>query len=304
MLELNLPLKTQRFAHRAMATVFEIHSDHEDQDYVAQAASAAFELIDRVEAELTGFRSNSDISRINRLKPGDTTLVSAWTMECLLMARHFYAETAGAFDISLGTGFDSLELLVAESAVRALRSGVRLSLGGLGKGYAIDRAAELLEEWEVRRALVHGGYSSVLALEPPHGREGWPLTISVPRAQPARTVGRFLARNESWSASGIQKKDHILDPRTGIPVRQRQAVWVCGEREGLSRLFPRDGIAKTAGLETGISPSAVAEALSTAFMVLPLEDIASFQMKRPGAEIRVLRFEPDPDAHVLITFSM
>jgi thiamine biosynthesis lipoprotein len=294
MLEQNFPSKTHRFAHGAMATIFEIHCDHEDQRYSAQAASAAFELIDRVEAELTGFRSSSDISRINRLKPGETTL---------LMARHFYAETGGAFDISLGTGLDCLELLVAESAVRAQKSGVRLNLGGIGKGYAIDRAAELLEEWEVRRALLHGGYSSVLALEPPHGSEGWPLTISVPQAQPPRTVARFFAQNQSWSASGIQKKDHILDPRTGAPVRHRQAVWVCGERPGLSALFPRGEMSKGGVFETGISPSAVAEALSTAFMVLPLEDILAYQMLRPGAEVRILRFETEPASHVLITLA-
>jgi len=303
MLEQNFPLKTHRFAHRAMATVFEIHCDHEDPRYAAQAANAAFERIDRLEAELTGFRSSSDISRINHLKPGETTPVGAWTMECLLLARHFYAETGGAFDISLGTGLACLELFEAEPAVRAQKSGVRLNLGGIGKGFAIDRAAELLEEWEVRRALLHGGYSSVLALEPPHDSQGWPLTISVPQAQPPRTVARFFAQNQSWSASGIQKKDHIVDPRTGAPVRQRQAVWVCGERTGLSALFPGGKLSKAGLFETGISPSAVAEALSTAFMILPLEDILAYQMRHPGAEVRILRFEPDLDSQVLITLS-
>jgi FAD:protein FMN transferase len=304
MLDANLDSKTHRFAHKAMATVFEITCEHENPAYASQAASAAFELIDRLETELTGFRASSDISRINRLQAGEATPVGLWTMECLLMARHFFAETAGAFDISLGTGLDSLELLVAEPAVRARKPGVRLNLGGIGKGYAIDRAAELLQDWEVTRALLHGGYSSVLALDPPHGREGWPLTLSVPESEPPKTAAKFLAKRQSWSASGIQKKDHILNPRTGTPVRSRQAVWVSGEQMALAALFPRETIAepRAALFETGISPSAVAEVLSTAFMILSLEEISGFLLSHAGATARVLRLDPARSSHVLITF--
>ena len=90
--------------------------------------------------------------------------------------------TGGAFDISIGTGLPSLELDADDFLVRATTDGVQVDLGGIGKGYAVDLMAELLEEWGLQRALVHGGFSSVLALEPPAGRDGWPLTLSDPAA--------------------------------------------------------------------------------------------------------------------------
>ena len=133
--------------------------------------------------------------------------------------------TGGAFDISIGTGLPSLELDADDFLVRATTDGVQVDLGGIGKGYAVDLMAELLEEWGLERALVHGGFSSVLALEPPAGRDGWPLTLSDPGA-PSRVLARLSMRQTALSASGVRKGDHIVDPRTGEPARGRLAAWV------------------------------------------------------------------------------
>jgi thiamine biosynthesis lipoprotein len=289
-------IQAHRFAHQAMAAIFEIVCVHEDQGYAEQAARAAFDLIDRLETELTCHRSSSDISRINRLKCGEATLVCPWTMECLLLARHFYSETGGAFDISLGSGLNSVELITAESCVRVHRDEIRLNLGGIGKGYAIDRAAELLQEWEISRALIHGGFSSVLVLDPPPDREGWPLTISLPGAAPV--LERIVARRQAWSASGIRKEDHIVDPRTGLPVRNRPAAWVSGSLESLSAVYQGKNSTMPSGVfETGDSPSAVAEALSTAFMIMSCDEIADCCLRHPGVEGRILISDPS-DASV------
>ena len=296
-----------RFAHQAMATVFEVVCVHEDRSYAGQAARAVFDLLDRLESELTCHRSSSDIFRINSLKPGETTSVGQWTMECLLLARHFHRQTGGAFDISLGSGLDKVELNPAALRVRVHAGNVRLDLGGIGKGYAVDRAGELLEEWGICQALVHGGFSSVLALDAPPGRDGWPLTISLPAPGPAPLLLRVTARRHCWSASGIRKKDHIVDPRTGVPVRNRAAVWVSGAVDSLAAAFPRgDPAAVPAGIfETGGSPSAVAEALSTAFMIMTLDEIADLCRKYPGIEARVLTSDPDNPSgpHLLTSFT-
>ena len=106
---------------------------------------------------------------------------------------------------------------------------MRIDLGGIGKGYAVDLMAEVLEEWGLRRALVHGGFSSVLALEAPEGREGWPLTLSDPAA-PSRVLARLSVRQTALGASGLRKGDHIVEPRTGEPVRGRRAAWVAVPR--------------------------------------------------------------------------
>src|SRR4029453_14557745 len=98
------------------------------------------------------------------LETGESTRVTPSTLECLVIARHMYDLTGGAFDVSIGSGLASLGVGAENSVVRATTHGVRLDLGGIGKGYAVDLMAELLEEWGVHGSLVHGGFSSVLAL--------------------------------------------------------------------------------------------------------------------------------------------
>ena len=189
-------------------------------------------------------------------------------MECLEIARKMYDLTLGAFDVSVGTGLAGLDLVSDDLVVGSRTGGVRLDLGGIGKGYAVDRVAELLEEWGIPRALIHGGWSSVLAMGPPPDEDGWPLTLSAPPPQEPRVLVRISARQRALSASGTRRGDHILDPRTGQPARGR-AAWVAvgGREEGGSG-----------------SPATLAEALSTAFMVLSMEEIADLCRRCPGVE--------------------
>ena len=260
-------MTTHRFAHEAMATLFEIRCAHADPGYAGQAAHAAFALVDRLEQDLSRFVANSDVSRINQLSAGEGTRVSAETMECLEIARRMHDLTLGAFDVSVGSGLTGLDLASEEFMVRSRTGGVRLDLGGIGKGYAVDRVAELLEEWGIPRALIHGGWSSVLALGPPPEEDGWPLTLSAPPPQEPRVLVRISARNKALSASGTRKGDHVLDPRTGQPVSGR-AAWVSASRE--------EGVPG--------SPATLAEALSTACMVLSREEIADLCRRCPGVE--------------------
>ena len=271
----------RRFSHEAMATVFEVYAVHPDERYAAQAAQAAFDLVDRLERDLSRFRSNSDITRVNSLAAGENASVGPSTIECLVIARHLFDLTGGAFDISIGTGLPSLELDADDFVVRATKEGVQVDLGGIGKGYAVDLVAELLEEWGIERALVHGGFSSVLALEAPAGRDGWPLTLSDPAA-PSRVLARFSVRQTALGASGVRKGDHIVDPRTGAPVRGRLAAWVALPRPARTRAdAPADDGPR-------IAAGAVTDALTTAFMLLSAEAIAALCERSPGLEAWVL----------------
>ncbi len=263
----------QRFAHSAMATVFEVYCIHPDPGYARQAAHASFDLVDRLELELSRFIENSDIARINDLESGETAQVSPWTMECLQIARIIYERSGRTFDVSIGSGFHTLELDTDELRVSAQADGVRVDLGGIGKGYAVDRMAEVMDEWEIPQALLHGGFSSLLALEPPPNREGWPLTFSTPGTSAVLT--RVTARRQAFSASGIQKRDHIIDPRSGYPVRDRLAAWVS---------LPCEMSEPGSGSGAGNSPAAVAEAWSTAFMILPAQEIRECCAGWPGLE--------------------
>jgi thiamine biosynthesis lipoprotein len=274
----------RRFSHAAMATIFEVHVVHDDERYVAHASRAVFDLVDELERELSRFQPTSDITRINHLAAGEATRVSPSTLECLLIARHMFDLTGGAFDAAIGTGLETLELDAEDLSVRATRAGVQIDLGGIGKGYAVDRMAEVLEEWGLARALVHGGFSSLLALDPPADRDGWSLTLSDPLAS-SRVLARVAPRQTALSASGLRKGDHIIDPRTGAPVRGRRAAWAA---------LPRPAAAAADGSDAKgprLAAAAVADALTTAFMVLSFDEIRSLCDQSPGLEAWVL-----PDA--------
>jgi thiamine biosynthesis lipoprotein len=271
-----------RYSHEAMATVYEVYAAHPDEEYAAQAAHAAFDLVDRLERDLSRFLANSDIARVNHLGAGDATRVSASTLECLVIARHMFDMTAGAFDVSIGTGLESLALDPDDFVVRAAKTGVRVDLGGIGKGYAVDLMAELLEEWGLSEALVHGGFSSVLALDPIENHAGWPLTLSDPR-DANRVLARLSARQTALSASGIRKGDHIRDPRTGESVRGRLAAWAALPRPQCDDVPPQ--------ADHRLAAAAIADALTTAFMLLGVEEIEALCERSPGLEAWIL-----PDA--------
>jgi FAD:protein FMN transferase len=268
-----------RFSHEAMASVFEVHAAHPDRRYAMQAAQAAFDLVDRCERELSRFLPNSDVGRINHLAAGASTRVSPSTMECLIVARHVFDLTGGAFDISIGTGLPSLELDPDDFLVRAIGDGVRVDLGGIGKGYTVDLVAELLEEWGLGRALVHGGFSSVFVLDAPAASDGWPLTLSDP-GEPARVLVHLSMRQAALSASGLRKGDHIVDPRSGETARERRAAWVA---------IPRPAAAGP-GARGDESPrvAAVADALTTAFMLMTPGEIDTLCAQNPGLEAWIL----------------
>ena len=270
----------RRFSHEAMATVYEVYAVHADRQYAAQASQATFDLVDRLERELSRFLPNSDITRINHLDAGESTLVTPSTLECLVIARHIFDLTAGAFDVSIGTGLPSLEFDTDESVVRATTRGVQVDLGGIGKGYAVDLMAEVLEEWGLSAALVHGGFSSVLALEPPAGHDGWPLTLSDPGA-PSRVLARLSVRQTALGASGLRKGDHIVDPRTGDPVRGRRAAWVTVPR-------PREPPDTGSKQQHRAAAAAVTDALTTACMLLRRDEIEALCRNSPGVEAWIL----------------
>ena len=270
----------RRYSHEAMHTVFEVYALHPDERYAAQAAQAAFDLTDRLERELSRFIANSDITRINHLARARRPASARTTLECLVIARHMFDLTGGAFDVSIGTGLSSLELDDEDCAVRATKNGVRLDLGGIGKGYAVDLMAEVLEEWGLRAALVHGGFSSVLALEGPASGDGWPLTLSDPGGAFAR------ARAPGGTSDGARG----LRPVQGRSHRR------AAERRARARAARRLGRGAAAGAVTRRTPTAqgriavtaVTDALTTAFMLLGTEEIAALCERSPGLEAWVL----------------
>jgi thiamine biosynthesis lipoprotein len=283
----------KQFSHEAMATTFEIFIVHPEARYAEQAACAAFDELDRLEAELSRFIENSDISRINNLAANQSVQVSLAAFECLQLCVSLYAETNGAFDITIGslldcwlgedktirtpsneqlslarqrTGLHLIKLNQAQHTVQLLTDSVQIDLGGVGKGYVVDKMAGLLGDWSIDTALIHGGYSSVLAVGSPPQMEGWPVTLSNPNNR-KQTLARICLWDLALSGSGLQKGQHIIDPRTSRPVEDKLAVWVC-------------------------APDAVtSDALSTAFMVMSLNQVKRYCASHPDVRAMVITKE-------------
>jgi len=254
-------------AHRAMATMFEIFIAQADQAAARGAAEAAFVEIDRLERLLSRFMPYSDISRINAAEPGKAVVVEIETAECLQAARRMWERTDGAFDVTAGSpprgrgekaaaGMNRIAIDADAMSVSRLDAGVRIDLGGIGKGYALDRAADLLGEWGVRNALLHGGTSTVRAIGHRPGRDGWQADLRSPSDDQA-ALGAVMLRDCSFSGSSTAQSRHIIDPRTGKPVDAGRAAWA-------------------------IAPDATtADALTTALCVMHDEEIKRFAKANP-----------------------
>ena len=268
------------FSHEAMATVYELYIVDEDKDYARAGAQAAFAEVDRLELEMSRFLSNSDISRLNAAEVGETVDLGLDTFECLRRAREMHEKTGGAFDISVGalyacwldedrrlrqpiedeieqahelTGMKHLEIDDEDFCAKVLTDGVQFDLGGIGKGFAAEKVAELLREWSLEQSLVLAGASSVLCVGVPKGMSGWPMKLRNPEKR-TEVFARFDLKEGAVSGSGRQKGQHIIDPRSkeAGPVEGRLAAW-------------------------SIAPDAIAaDASSTAFMMLSDQEISDY----------------------------
>lgn len=245
-----------------MATTFEIRIVSESATYARQIAQVAFDEIDRLESSLSRFVQSSDIAQINHLGATQPVRVSLDTIECLRVAEEIRQQTHGAFDITLAG--KQIDLCEETFTVRLQDQDTKLDLGGIGKGYALDKAAELLAEWDVQSALLHGGESSVLAIGAPPGQKGWTLGVGTGSDDPSQKKTIPL-RDHAVSASGTQLKGgHIQDPRTGRPADGAIRVWVTAPK------------------------AATTDALATAFMILTPNEIQDYCNTHPEVSALLL----------------
>ncbi len=248
-----------------MAALFQITVAEPDLLYAGQAAAAALAELEQVENRLSRYVETSDIFRINRLAPGQVTTVHPDTFECLRVALEVQTTTGGAFDVAYASAArpddgPPVELIEPGCMVRALADGLRLDLGAIGKGFALDRMAALLAEWDIAAALLSASTSSLLALNPPPDGPGWPIHVGADHAP-----RRFWLAHQAIGASGTAVRGaHIIDPRTGRPAEGKFRTWA---------------IAPTA---------AEADALSTAFMVMADAEVDDYCRRHPGISAHLL----------------
>ena len=271
-----------------MATRFEVVLEGDSEPELRAAGEEALEEIARQERRLSPFLPDSDIARVNARSALGPVSVDPRVFDLLKRAVELSELTDGAFDMTIGplmaawgfrntnvsvevarqnTGWRAVILDTEEQTVRFDHQGMALDLGALGKGWALDSAADILREVGVRRALLHGGTSSVTAIGE------WNVAVANPEGAD-HPVSRVTLRDNSLGVSAPhgrtvmdadgEQKGHVMDPRTGRPsTNAALAFAVCGS-------------------------AADADALSTALLVLG----------EPGLPMLTARF-PDARFHVV-----
>jgi thiamine biosynthesis lipoprotein len=243
-------------ACHAMATRFEIVLHGEHPAALRAAGEEALRQVDQLEAQLSLFRASSEIACLNVRAAKGPVRVTPGLFALLQQAQKLSEESRGAFDITVAplvrcwgfmggdgrfptpaevaeartkVGMGLVQLNPADFTVQFAREGVMLDLGAIGKGYAVEQAAEVLREAGVTSALIHGGTSTVQALGPPPGEEFWKIAIETlsPRPDvPPTLLATVPLKEEAMSVSGVLEHSfqakgrtygHVIDPRTGEP---------------------------------------------------------------------------------------
>ena len=218
------------FNHAAMATHFQVRICHEERTYAAQAAQAAFDLVDTLESHLSRFRRNSDIARIADLAEGETMRLSEPVFACLQIAKRMEEVTGSAFSptptaLQTQASLPQWELLPSGQSIRCLSGKLQFDLGAVGKGFALDRMGELLREWDCSSFLLVAGGSSILAGDPPSALPGWSCGLGEDDASQ-----RYYLTHSSLSGSGLAVQGaHIFDPRTGRAALRQKRAWVLAD---------------------------------------------------------------------------
>ncbi len=262
---------------------------------------AAFDVQDRVNALMSYQREDSELNQVNRRAFDEPVAVDPMTFEVLQQAVRFSRLSDGAFDVTVGplmdlwqkagesnetptpealaearakVGYDKLILDEAKKTVRFAVPGMRIDLGGIGKGYAVDKAVEAMVQRGALGGMVDLGGNIRCFGKPPQGQEYWRVGLQDPNVAPDQIGGSkpllvLALTNESVATSGDyrrfvkvhgEKQSHILDTRTG---------------KGASSLVS----------DTIIAPDATtADALSTAVNVLGPEKGLALIERLPDVE--------------------
>jgi len=240
-------------SHESMGTVFTVAVYGRDRTFLSEVVEEVFEEVDRVDEQMSNYKPESELSAINRAAASHPVVVEPGLFHLLEISVRRSEETDGAFDITVGplmkswgffrgrgrlptraeisqvlkrVGYQHLKLDAERRTIRFDEGGVEIDLGGIAKGYAVDRAVEILRSNGITSALVSGGMSSIYALGSPPGAHGWKITLRDP--YDAHKPGDiFHLQNYSLSTSGSYEKFlkiagknycHIMNPHTGWPV--------------------------------------------------------------------------------------
>lgn len=273
-------------SHWAMKTEFVVYLDATDDMRADACCRAAFDEIDRIEHTFSRFRPDSEITRLNRWASEGPVVTDPEVIEMLATAMDVSEKTGGAFDITVGklaqawgfstgqpsipdlgtlaeavqcTGWKHVELDKEWRTVHFLRRGIELDLGAIAKGYAVDRAIDVLRSVGVS-AIVNAGSSSIAATDIAVTR-GHNVVIVNP-ADSNDVLCQVELGNRCLSTSGVKEQQftqggrtysHLIDPNN--PLGEE----ISAESERSAQLLQATVLAPT---------SILADSFSTAMFIL------------------------------------
>jgi len=247
------------FVHKKkdiMGTVFEIVAYDESPARASDAIDKAFQEITRLDEVMSNYKSDSALSRLNRSAHFHAEVVSHDLYRVIEESLLYSRLSGGKFDISVAplvnlwkaamrgehvpssgeqarlrrcVGYQNIALFPPDR-IEFRSPCLQIDLGAIGKGYAVDRAVEILRSYGVERALINAGGSTIYAMSSPPGQTAWLVHLRDPSK---RIDPQVMLRNDSVSTSeqtpssrGSNSAGHIVDPETATPSRTEFAVSV------------------------------------------------------------------------------
>lgn len=270
-----------REVHYQMGTLLDLTLYHSDPEEGKKILRQAVQEVHRLEGILSNYDPESSLSLLNRQAGQGKSKVPPELFYLLTSAIHFSLKTAGYFDITVGplmelwaqaaqrgslpdphvlaqtvclVGYRGLKLYKS-GEVELARRGMKIDLGGIGKGYAVDRIVAMIQRAGVRAALINFGGSSIYALENPPGEDSWKIGLKGPQEN---LVGVLHLRNRALSTSGSmgrfweiggKRYGHLINPKNGLPVTEPAVATVIAptatEAEALTKpliLLGKEGL--------------------------------------------------------------
>jgi FAD:protein FMN transferase len=241
----------------SMGTVYEIAVYDEQPARASAAIDKAFAEIVRLDVMMSNYKPESDVSRLNREGHFQRVKVPTELYRVIAESVKYSRLSGGKFDVTVGplvdmwkaalrgarvaseaeqeklracVGYEKIELIPPDS-VEFHSPCMSIDLGSIGKGYAVDRAVEVLRANGIKNALVDAGQSSIYGMGAPRGQSAWEIHLCDPsnRVDPIVMLNDNSVSTSEQTPSSLLGNDtagHIIDPESGKPLETKYALSV------------------------------------------------------------------------------
>lgn len=239
-----------------MGTMVEVIVIFDNENVARKSIADAFSAMERVDRLMSNFKEDSDISRINKAAGAEAVAVDSDVVEVIKKSIYYTEISDGAFDITIG-GVEELynfedegslpekgkfktsvsligykNIIINGNTVRLAKKGMKLDLGGIAAGFAVDRGIDAIKKNGAADALINAGGDIRVMGESENGK--WKIGILHPREE-NKLINTLALKDISVTTSGDYRKyfisegkryHHILNPSTGLPTEGVQSVTI------------------------------------------------------------------------------